>query len=177
MADLKDFREKMEAFFKEASEASDAGGYQKLGAAFSTYEGRLREDIQEMTRDELGKIIRKLEAAETISDAERAVVELWIIGDAKHFLKMENRFKANMEELKSLQAEIVSLCGQQPSVETLSALRAILEYGARLNYALAFFLEKKERIGNFQKAMTVLGPEQRESLIDILKSKSKSKEL
>lgn len=177
MADLKDFKAKMDDFFKEAFEKADAGSFQKLAAVFSTYEGRFREDIQDMTRAEISRIIRKLQSEESLTDEERSVIELWIVGDARSFVKLEHKFKTNMEELKALQIEINRLCFSAADLETVSCLRAILEYGARLNYALASFLEKKERLDNFQQAMSTLDLDQREQLIDILKSKSATREV
>jgi len=63
-----------------------------------------------------------------------------------------------------------------PDFETASHLRAILEDGKRVIYDIAFYLEKKERIANFEESTLELDKEEKDLLVKLLKNKLASKE-
>ena len=176
MTDLKEFRERAAGFFKDAQEKSEAGLYQQLGALFSTYEDRFREQAQKVSREKILTVIPRIESGGDISDEERTLVEMWIVGDAEYFVERKNSYPVLTGELKRIMDEVDNLSDQDPGIEGLTRLHALLEEGTRIIYAIAFFLEKKERIANFRAAIARLGADEREYLSGILKDKAKSVE-
>jgi hypothetical protein len=176
MLDLREIATRLNRSFNDAEKAGDAASYQRVAAIFSDYEVQLREDVQEMTKGEINKIIQKLETGEKTTKEDLEFIKLWIVGDAEYYVKMENNFNDWLLELKRIIGEINKIKESQPNLETASRLRAILEDGKRVIYDIAFFLEKKERIANFEEATLEIEGEERSLLINLLRNKLKSKE-
>lgn len=177
MADFNELNTKIERSFSAATKAGDASSYGRLAAIFSDAEVQLREDIQEITKDEIGRIIQMLEAGKEISADDLKFIELWIVGDANYYIKLENNFNDWASELARIASEIGKIKELKPDFETMSHLRALIEDGKRVICDINFYLEKKERIANFKESTLEIDKEERALLIRLLKSKLTSKEL
>lgn len=176
MADFKELSVRVERSFNDAMKANDAGSYQRLAAIFSDAGIQLREYIQDITKDEINRIIQKLDTGGEINVEEIKFIKLWIVGDAGYYIKLENNFNDWILELKKITNEISKIKESKPDFETASHLRAVLEDGKRVIYDIAFYLEKKERIANFEESTLELDREERGLLINLLKTKLASKE-
>jgi hypothetical protein len=176
MADFKELSQRIERSFNDATKAGDASSYQRLGAIFSDAEIQLREYIQEITKNEINRITQKLERGGEISTEELKFIKLWIVGDAEYYVKMENNFNDWLLEIKRIVNESTKIKESEPDFETVSHLRAILEDGKRVIYDIAFYLEKKERIANFEESTLEIDSEERDLLIKLLRNKLTSKE-
>lgn len=176
MTDFSDLSTRINRGFNDVERVKDAGSCQRLAAIFSDVELQLREYIQEITKDEINKIIQKLETEREITKEEISFIKLWIVGDADYYVKLENNFNDWLSELKRIVDEINKINEPKPNFETASHLRAILEDGKRVIYDIAFFLEKKERIRNFEEATLELDKEERSLLIRLFKQRLISKE-
>lgn len=98
------------------------------------------------------------------------------MGDAEYYLKLENNFNDWLLELKRIIGEINKMRDLEPNIENASHLRALLEDGKRVIFDIAFFLEKKERIRNFEEATLEIDREERDLLMKLLRSKLVSRE-
>lgn len=176
MADFKELSQRIERSFNDAIKAGDASSYQRLGAIFSDADIQLREYIQEITKNEINRIIQKLETGKEIGVEELRFIKLWIVGDADYYIKLENNFNDWLLEIKRIVNETTKIKESEPDFETASHLRAILEDGKRVIHDIAFYLEKKERIANFEESTLELDREERDLLIKLLKNKLVSKE-
>jgi hypothetical protein len=176
MADFGDLYARISRSFNDAERTGNAESYQRVAAIFSDLEVQLREYIQDITKGEINKIIQNLETGKEITKEELGFIKLWIVGDAEYYVKLENNFNDWLSELKRIVNEINRINDTRPGFETASHLRAILEDGKRVSYDIAFFLEKKERIANFEEATLEIDSEERGLLIDLLKNKLASKE-
>ncbi|MBM3245127.1 MAG: hypothetical protein FJZ15_04960 [Candidatus Omnitrophica bacterium] len=176
MADFKELNTRIERSFNDATKASDAFSYQRLAAIFGDAEVQLREYIQEITKDEISKIIQILETGREISAEDLKFIKLWIVGDADYYIKFENNFNDWLSELKRIISEISRIKESKPDFETVSHLKAIIEDGKRVIYDIAFYLEKKGRIANFEEATLEIDREERGLLIKLLKNKLTSSE-
>lgn len=176
MADFNDLYTRINRSFNDTEKAGDAASYQRLANILSESEVQLREYIQDITKEDANKIIQKLESGKEITTEELKFIKLWIVGDAEYYIKMENNFNDWILEIKRIVSEVNKINESQPNFETASHLRAMLEDGKRVIYDIAFFLEKKERIANFEEATLEIDREERGLLVDLLKNKLTSSE-
>lgn len=176
MPDLKALSARVSSSFNDAQKAADSASYQRLAAVLSESGEQLREHIQDITGEQISKIIRKLEAGSQIAKDELAFVRLWVVGDAQYYLKLENNFQDWLSELGRIMNEVDRINNPEPDLETASRLRALLEDGKRVVYDIAFYLEKKERIANFEESTLELDKQEKDLLVKLLRAKSASKE-
>jgi len=176
MVDLNELNARIERSFNAATKAGDSSSYGRLTAIFSDAETQLREDIQEITKDEISRIIQRLETGKEIGADDLKFIELWIVGDAGYYIKLENNFNDWISELARITAEISRIKESKPDFETVSHLRALIEDGKRVICDIIFYLEKKERIANFKESTLEIDREERGLLIKLLKNKLISKE-
>jgi len=160
----------------DAEKNNDAASYQRIASIFSEYEIQLREYIQETTKGEISRIIKKLESRQEISAEELKFIKLWIVGDAEYYTQMENDFHDWLLEVKRIAAEVNKVSAAEPDFEAASRLRAMLEDGKRVLYDISFFLEKKEREAKFTEATLELDAEEKDLLVKLLRKKLASKE-
>jgi hypothetical protein len=100
MTDFSDLYTRVSRSFNDAERAGNAESYQRVASVFSDLEVQLREYIQDITKDEINKIIRNLEARKEITKEELKFIKLWIVGDAEYYIKIENNFNDWLLELK-----------------------------------------------------------------------------
>jgi len=60
MADFKEFYSRLNRSFSDADKAGDAGSYRRLATIFKEFEENLREHIQEITKNQINGVIKKL---------------------------------------------------------------------------------------------------------------------
>lgn len=176
MTDFSDLYTRISRSFNDAERTGNAESYQRVASVFSDLEVQLREYIQDITKDEINKITRNLETGKEIAKEELKFIKLWIVGDAEYYVKLENNFNDWLSELKRIVNEISKINNPKPDFETASHLKAILEDGKRVIYDIAFYLEKKGRIANFEEATLEIDREERGLLINLLKNKLTSSE-
>ncbi|MCX7661572.1 MAG: hypothetical protein N2Z79_02670 [Candidatus Omnitrophica bacterium] len=171
MLDIKELSTRINRSFVDAEKTEDSGSYQRLATIFSEFEARLREYIQHNTKDEIMRIIQKLEIEGEITKEELRFIKLWIVGDAEYYIKLENNFNEWLLEVKRIIDEINKISNQKLDLEAALSLRALIEDGKRVIYDIAFYLEKKERIKNFEEAVLELDKEEKDMLVRLIKHK------
>ncbi|MFC1646563.1 hypothetical protein ACFL2Y_05255 [Candidatus Omnitrophota bacterium] len=147
-----------------------------LVSSFSNLEGNLREYIQEITKKQILAIINKLRRNESLSEDELKYVELWVVGDAEYYTKLENNFKDWIDEFNRIINEVKKITGKESALdlEVCSRLRALSKDAVRNISDIDYFIEQRERIAKFKKSITKIGEEERETLIEILVGKLNS---
>ncbi len=171
MVNFSNLSERIDKSFSKAERMTDSASYQQIGVIFSNAEAQVREYIQDITKEEIKRIFGKLKSGREITPEELKFIKLWIVGDAEYYVKLENNFNDWLLELKRIIGEINKMKDLEPNVENASHLKALLEDGKRVIFDIAFFLEKKERIRNFEEATLEIDREERDLLIKLLKGK------
>ena len=143
----------------------------RLASIFQDMDILLREHMQDIARDDLDKIVKKLKNSEDLSPSEIAQIRLWIIGDAESYSKMENNFNDWINELKRLTSQINQYATDQPDLEKALALRGLLRGAMSLTADIIYFLQQKERVKNFEKNIDQLTLDDQETLIKLLEKK------
>ncbi|MBN2014957.1 MAG: hypothetical protein JW778_07240 [Candidatus Altiarchaeota archaeon] len=176
MTTLEEICGPIEGDFDKATETGDQISYNRLAMTFNETENKLREYIQEMTKEKTTEVIQKLREGEDLSREELEFVRLWTIGDAEYYIKVENNFNDWLRELKRIVDEILKIKATA-DLETTSHLRAMLEDGKRVIYDIVFYLEKKERVTRFNEATKEIDAKERKTIISLLKTQLESKEV
>ena len=107
--------------------------------------GFLREKIQDLTKEEMKKIIGKLRAKEELAASEIEYVKLWIAGDAEYYIKMENNFEDWTGEVERLTSEIKSQATGEMKVFEMARVQAMIRDAIRTLEGGNSFLFTKQR--------------------------------
>ncbi|MGA1864950.1 MAG: hypothetical protein ACMUHX_07805 [bacterium] len=148
--------------------------FQQAGTVLNENKNIIREEIQKETSEEIKRIISKISSDNELTSQDLDMIELWIIGDAESYTRMENNIQDWLEEYKRLENIIRNYEGRECNVGDLVKLHGIMEDAIRVSYDIAYFLENKQRIERFESSVknaTSLDEEAREFLIGILSEK------
>lgn len=159
---------------EKALQLASTTNYWNLSTSMNDLEGVLREHIQHTTQDQIQQVIRKLKTQQPLTSDELEYVKLWIVGDAQHYIKLENNYKDWVKELKRIVDEVNSVNVEHPSFEESSKLRALLLDGIRVAGDIVFYLKQKERIKNFTESTQEIDPTEADLLIRLLEGKIRS---
>jgi hypothetical protein len=162
---------------KSVSGSSSMDDFARVSSELVQTRDKVREELQAATADAVTKILKKLGSQELLTPEERNLVELWIVGDAEGYTKMENNFGEWQEEFRRLGGVLESYAGQASSPQTLVEVHGALEDAIRLTVDISYFLEKKDRVERFRSAINNLTPDDAKFLAGMLKSMMRSAEM
>jgi hypothetical protein len=151
--------------------------FSQLEMALVKIKQQVRERIQSLTAGDIKAIIGKLESSQPLSAAEQNYVRMWLVGDAEGYLRMENNLKDWLKEFKRLLGALADFEKKEESIPGLVNLHGLLEDAVRVTGSLAHFLEDKERIARFEKAIKSLDSADSKLIAQILQSKLASPEM
>lgn len=167
----------MSQSMKSVSGSSSMDDFARVSSELVQLKNKVREELQAATAEDVTKILTKLANREPLTSEEKNLVELWIVGDAKGYTKMENNFGQWQEEFRRLGDVLDSYAGQTFSPQTLVEAHGLLEDALRLTADISFFLEKKDRVERFRSAINNLTPEDADFLAGMLRSMLSSVEM
>jgi hypothetical protein len=165
-----DYLKGMSQVMKLAQAGNNADQYSYVATQLVQAKNKVREAIEEATADDVAAIISKLENNQDLTEAEKQTVRLWVVGDAEGYVKMENNFPDWLVEYQRLMDTVADYEGRPGAVQELVEVHGILEDAIKVADALAHFLEDKERVARFEKAITQLNAEDGKFIAGILKS-------
>ena len=165
-----DYLKGMVQVMKQAQAGNNADQYSFAATQLVQAKNKVREAIEQATADDVAPIIAKLENNQPLTEAEKQTVRLWVVGDAEGYVKMENNFPDWLVEYQRLMDAVADYEGKPGSVQALVEVHGLLEDAIKLTDALAHFLEDKERVARFEKAIAQLKAEDGKFIADILKS-------
>ena len=174
MTDFKQAFEVMKKDFETIRSTGDTKTYFHLSSVLQDVDILLREHMQEITENDINNIIHKLKDEDDLTASDISRLELWIVGDAESYSRMENNFGEWTTELKRLQDKIDQCRTDQPDIETVLTLRGLLRDAIGILGSMIYFLQQKERIQNFKQSMGQLTPEDKKMLVRLLEQKKKS---
>jgi len=165
-----DYLKGMSQVMKLAQSGNNADQYSYTATQLVQAKNKVREAIEQATADDVAAIISKLEGNQPLSEAEKQTVRLWVVGDAEGYVKMENNFPDWLVEYQRLVDTIGDYEGKPGSVQELVEVHGVLEDAIKVADALAHFLEDRERVARFEKAIIQLNAEDGKFIAGILKS-------
>jgi len=171
MTKIKENIAKINSDYDALNKQFNTGNCWQLSTTMQDLEGTLREHIQEITKNEISQIIKKLESNTELSNHELDYIKLWMVGDAEYYVKLENNYNDWLEELKRLINEINKFETSQPDFNDSSNLRAMVLDAIRVLGDILFFIKQQERVKNFTESTKEINPQERDLLIQLLKGK------
>lgn len=145
-------RDMIEAMASARKVMSDAA-FRHAGGMINDERNATRERMQMQTAPEIAAIIKKLRAEQDVTPEDLALIRLWVIGDAESYLRAEADFARWLEEHARLTDVLAGFAGRDCSVAELLEVQGVLEDAARVSLDIANYLEKKERVANFEATM------------------------
>jgi hypothetical protein len=155
---------------QQAAAGNRADTYSYVATELVKSKDQVRRAIEQATAAAVAAIIPKLESNQPLTEAEKQTVKLWVVGDAKGYLKMENNFQDWQVEYRRLLDTIAAYEGKPGSVKELLEIHGLLEDAIKVADALAHYLDDKERVSRCDNALTHLNAEDNRFLAGILKS-------
>lgn len=162
---------------QEAAGKNTAAAFSQVVSQLVQTRKEVSEAIQAQTADAIKGIIAKLEKSQPLSEQEKNYLELWVVGDAEGYVRMENNLKEWQDEFRRLAEVIAGYESRVGSVSELADLHGVLEDAVKVAGNLAHFSEDLERIERFKQAITDLDAADHKFLADLLKSKLLSPDL
>ena len=99
---------KLNEDYQATIRANSGDTYSRLSTIFGELDQYLREYLQDLTGEDVKKVIKKLKGSDPIMPNDLEFIRLWLVGDAEYYLKYENNFNDWSKELKRLMEEIKS---------------------------------------------------------------------
>jgi hypothetical protein len=152
----------------QADNTSESFGY--VATQLVKSKNDIQQAIELATAGTIAAIIGKLENNQSLTDAEKQTVELWVVGDAEGYLKMENNFQDWMEEFRRLTDVIASWESKTGSVRELVEVHGMLEDAIKVADAAAHYIEDRERVARCQDALRSLNAEDSKFIAGLLQS-------
>ncbi len=174
MSEFTGIIKKLNEHYEDVQQKGTGEAYSRLSTIFEELHNHFREHIQELTVDEVQRVVGKLKRGEHITPEDKQQIKLWIVGDAEHYANLENNFADWQSELKRLMSVIGGFNTAKPSVEEISDLRGLLRDGERVIADIMYFLQQKDRVKNFEESTEEIDDQEREFLIRLLENKIKS---
>jgi hypothetical protein len=172
-----DYLKGMSQVMQQAQAGNDSEKYGYAAVELVKSKDKIREAIEQATVGTVVEIIAKLEKNQPLSEEEKQVVRLWVVGDAEGYLKMENNLKEWLEEYRRLMDVIAGYEGKSGSIQELVEVHGVLEDAIKVADAIAHYLDDKERVTRFNNAMTNLNAQDNKFIAGILKSMMSSPDM
>ena len=176
MANFGQIITKLNEDYRAAVTADTGDMYSRLSTIFGELDQYLREYLQELTGDDVKKIIKKLKGSDSITAQDLDLVALWLVGDANYYVKHENNFKDWTKELKRLMDEINACNVDNPNADTVAKLRSLFRDASRVVADIFYYAEQKDRIAKFTESTQEIDADERGLLARLLEQKLKSKD-
>ena len=152
----------------QADNTSESFGY--VATELVKSKNDIRQAIEQATAAEVAAIIGKLENNQPLTQAEKAMVKLWVVGDAEGYVKMENNFQDWMQEYRRIMDDIAAWEGKTGSIQELVKVHGVLEDAIKVAAAVAHYLEDRERVARCETALSNLTAEDNKFIAGMLKS-------
>lgn len=152
----------------QADNTSESFGY--VATQLVKSKNDIRQAIEQATVGAVAAIIGKLENNQPLTEEEKQTVKLWVVGDAEGYVKSENNFQDWLEEYRRLMDVIAAWESKTGSIQELVEVHGVLEDAIKLADAVAHYLEDRERVVRFEKAMTSMNAEDNKFIAGMLKS-------
>ena len=154
---------------KQAQADNTSESYGFMATELVKSKNGIRQAIEQATAEAIAAIIGKLEGNQPLTEAEKQIVKLWVVGDAKA-TSSENSFQDWLTEYQRLMEVIADREGKTGSVQELVEVHGVVEDAIKVADAVAHFLEDRERVARFENAMSNLNAEDNKFIAGLLKS-------
>lgn len=156
---------------KTAANALNDGSpeaYETLEQCANHFASMLREVQQTDLKPKVKAAIRNLQSGRELTPEETAAIRALIVGDAEHYLALENNFDDWAAELERITSEIAKTA-ESADEQNLANLRGMLKDATRLVPTMRAYAEEKRRVEHFDRAIHALDSANRDVLLQVLR--------
>jgi hypothetical protein len=157
--------------------SNDAEAFSNAASELVNSKNRVREEFQALTADKIKEIIKKLEKNQPLDADEKECVKLWVVGDAEGYIKMEESLQEWLEDFRELAGIIKDYESKPPSAQDLVEAHGVLEDAIKVASAIGHFLDDRDRVARFQKAINNLDAADSKLIADILRESLNSPDM
>lgn len=156
---------------EQSLKAENSVAIQAAIAQVGQLDAQARETLQARLNEHLWPVVAKLENGDSLAAAEQDMLQTLLVGDAKSYVKNEDRVESWKSEIERLAEEIRRLqAGGLNELSSLTRLQALCREAMRILPDLAFFYEEKERAHRFDEAMRgAIDRDTRRTLANLIK--------
>jgi len=176
MNNLKEIIEKLNEDYEQTLKQGTAEAQERLLTILDELQALIREKIQDLTREDMRKIIYKLKNGQELSAHDLDQVRLWIVGDAQEYAKSEQDCQRRQSELQDIMTDIKHLQDGENILADYSRFRLLLRKASRVLSEVFYFQQQKERVDKFDQTGQQISAADRPFLIRILEQKMNSSE-
>lgn len=152
-----------------AASVDDVGSFERLTDPVVKLTEALRAGYQASIQDQIVALIDKLRAGTSLTEADLAMMESFIVGDAEAYTRLENNLQDWLAELARLVGVLGAMSKGLQGRGWLDALGEVEDAHRVLN-DVCNYLQQKERVTRFRRTIGAgLTPERTQMLIEILK--------
>jgi hypothetical protein len=155
----------------QALKAQDSATVNLAISQVSQLGSQAREVLQARLNDHLWPVVAKLENGDPLAAAEQDMLQTLLVGDAKYYVKYEEKVEIWKGEIERLTEAIRRLqAGGLSDLDSLMHLQALCHEAMRILPDLAFYCEEKERARRFDEAMRgAIDRDTRRTLANLIK--------
>jgi hypothetical protein len=153
----------------------DEGRLNALSGTLASLDTELREQIQAATAAQVAPLITALQADGPVEPDDLDLIQLWLVGDAEYYLKMENDFPAWIAELNRLIGVLRDLRSEAVTPTTMSRVEATVRDALRVSADIVFYRQQEERVRSFHNAAMDLTRDDKRILAGLLAEKLQSR--
>jgi hypothetical protein len=152
-------------------EAEASAGYEALMAHVQELDAQTREAFQARLGEHFWPVVAKLESGTPLAAAEQDMLQLFMVGDAKYYVKYENDLENWKNEVKRLVEDMQRLqASGLTDLDSLMHLRLLCHEAMRILPDLAFYYREKERVSKFDEAVRgAIDRDTRRTLANLIK--------
>jgi hypothetical protein len=156
---------------EQSLKAENSVAIQAAIAQVGQLDAQARETLQARLNEHLWPVVAKLENGDSLAAAEQDMLQTLLVGDAKSYVKNEDRVESWKREIERLAEEIRRLqASGLNELSSLTRLQALCREAMRILPDLAFFYEEKERARRFDEAMRgAIDRDTRRTLANLIK--------
>lgn len=157
----------LKALTREAISTRSPEHFETLEQQINRFEATVREMQQSMLSERSKSALKNLRAGRPLSEEEKSVLQSVVVGDAESYLRVENNLQDWINELQRLIGEMERLARCEDEA-TMSQLRGVSKDAVRLMPSLRAYMEEKDRLDRFNRAMANLDEPNRHILTQVV---------
>lgn len=157
----------LKALTREAISTRSPEHFETLEQQINRFEATVREMQQSMLSERSKSALKNLRAGRPLSEEEKSVLQSVVVGDAESYLRVENNLQDWINELQRLIGEMERLARCEDEA-TMSQLRGVSKDAVRLMPSLRAYMEEKDRLDRFNRAMANLDEPNRQILAQVV---------
>lgn len=162
---------------KGAAEAALANETADQFSDFEKYvnevEAYVRETQQAFWADDAKATVKHLEKGEPLTQADRDAIRTFLVSDAERYLQHENNYGDWKRELQRLMDDLVRR-SHVVDHDSIGDLRGVLKDAIRLVPDIRNYLEERERVEKFDRALSTLDAPSCQMLARLIKEQLRS---